>query len=212
MRIRHALLGLLLCAPLAAADEVVFYRCTDASGALTMQNMPCPKGDRQEKKVMQGVNAIPMSAPTNASRPAAAQPAPSITPIPTAPPTEAIAQQAPTRPVVAVADRLPPPVLFQCTTHDKDSYISEDPEPAPRCVLLRTTGLDGNPQSGAGEACEVVRDQCARVPDGALCDAWKKRLGETAVALRFGRPENQEKNRAEHERVQDIVSHSTCTN
>ena len=46
---------------------------------------------------------------------------------------------------------------------------------------------------------------------GALCDAWKKRLGETAVALRFGRPENQEKNRAEHERVQSIISHSTCT-
>ena len=211
MRIRHALLGLLLCAPLATADEVVFYRCTDASGALTMQNMPCPKGDRQEKKVMQGVNAIPMSTPANAPRPLAPQPAPSIAPAPAAPPVEAVAQQPPPRPVVAEADRLPPPVLFQCTTPDKDTYISEDPEPAPRCVVLRTTGLDGNPQNGAGEACEVVRDQCARVPDGALCDAWKKRLGETAVALRFGRPENQEKNQAEHDRVQDIISHTTCT-
>ena len=208
MRIRHVLLALLLCAPLAAADEVVFYRCTDATGALTMQNMPCPKGDRQEKKVMQGVNAMPMSTPASTPRPVAASPGPSITPTP---PTEATAMTPPTR-VVPEADRLPPPVLFQCTTPDKDSYISEDPEPAPRCVLLRTTGLDGNPRNGAGEACEVVRDQCARVPDGALCDAWKKRLGETAVALRFGRAENQEKNRAEHERVQDIVSHSTCTN
>ena len=205
MRIRFALLGLLLCAPLAIADEVVFYRCTDASGALTLQNMPCPKGEKQEKKVMQGVNSMPMAAPASTPRPAVAPHATVVAP--TTPPTDAAAQ-----PVVPEADRLPPPVLFQCTTHDKDSYISEDPEPAPRCVLLRTTGLDGNPQSGAGEACEVVRDQCARVPDGALCDAWKKRLGETAVALRFGRPENQEKNRAEHERVQDIVSHSTCTN
>ena len=207
MRIRHVLLALLLCAPLAAADEVVFYRCTDATGALTMQNMPCPKGDRQEKKVMQGVNAMPMATPASTPRPLTAPTAPNnvaATPETTTP--------APPQALVPEADRLPPPVLFQCTTHDKDSYISEDPEPAPRCVLLRTTGLDGNPQSGAGEACEVVRDQCARVPDGALCDAWKKRLGETAVALRFGRPENQEKNRAEHERVQDIVSHSTCTN
>ena len=205
MRIRFALLGLLLCAPLAIADEVVFYRCTDASGALTLQNMPCPKGEKQEKKVMQGVNSMPMAAPASTPRPAVAPHATVVAP--TTPPTDAAAQ-----PVVPEADRLPPPVLFQCTTHDKDSYISEDPEPAPRCVLLRTTGLDGNPQSGAGEACEVVRDQCARVPDGALCDAWKKRLGETAVALRFGRPENQEKNRAEHERVQSIISHSTCTN
>ena len=30
----------------------------------------------------------------------------------------------PSQPVVPEADRLPPPVLFQCTTHDKDSYIS----------------------------------------------------------------------------------------
>lgn len=209
MRIRLALLGLLLCAPLAAADEVVFYRCTDASGALTMQNMPCPKGDRQEKKVMQAVSTMPMATPASTPRPVAAQPAPGIA---QAAPVAGTTTPMPSQPVVPEADRLPPPVLFQCTTHDKDSYISEDPEPAPRCVVLRTTGLDGNPQNGAGEACEVVRDQCARVPDGALCDAWKKRLGETAVALRFGRPENQEKNRAEHERVQDIVSHSTCTN
>ena len=69
MRIRFALLGLLLCAPLAIADEVVFYRCTDASGALTLQNMPCPKGEKQEKKVMQGVNSMPMAAPASTPRP-----------------------------------------------------------------------------------------------------------------------------------------------
>lgn len=209
MRIRLALLGLLLCAPLAAADEVVFYRCTDASGAPTLQNMPCPKGDQQEKKVMQAVSTMPMATPASTPRSVAVQPAPNIAP---ATPVPGITTPTPPPPAVPEGDRLPPPVLFQCTTHDKDSYISEDAEPAPRCVVLRTTGLDGNPQNGAGEACEVVRDQCARVPDGALCDAWKKRLGETAVALRFGRSENQEKNRAEHERVQSIISHSTCTN
>lgn len=206
MQIRFALLTLLLCAPLAAADEVVFYRCTDASGALTLQNMPCPKGEKQEKKVMQGVNSMHMAAPASTPRPIVAPHATPVTPVTppdTAAPTDAQA-------AVPEAERLPPPVLFQCTTHDKDSYISEDAQPAPRCVVLRTTGLDGNPQNGAGEACEIVRDQCARVPDGALCDAWKKRLGETAVALRFGRPENQAKNQAEHQRVQDIVSHSAC--
>ena len=207
MPIRFALLGLLLCALPVAADEVVFYRCTDASGALTLQNMPCPKGEKQEKKVMQGVNSMPMAAPASAPRHVVAPPATVVAPAPPPPDTSATAAPPPT---VPEAERLPPPVLFQCTTHDKDTYISEDAEPAPRCVVLRTTGLDGNPQNGAGEACEVMRDQCARVPDGALCEAWKKRLGETAVALRFGRPENQAKNRAEHQRVQDIVNHSTC--
>lgn len=110
----------------------------------------------------------------------------------------------------ADAPRLPPPVLFQCTTYDKDTYVTEESEPASRCVSLRTTGLDGNPRSGAGQACEVVRDTCARVPDGGLCDAWKKRRDETEVAYRFARRENAEKNRAEYERVARILSESDC--
>ena len=101
-------------------------------------------------------------------------------------------------------------MLFQCTTYDKDSYVTEDDIPASRCVALRTVGLDGNPQSGAGQACEVVRDTCARVPDGALCDAWKRRRDETEVAWRFARPENVEKNRAEYERVVRILAGSSC--
>ena len=210
MPLRHALLALLLLTPPTFADEVVFYRCTDSSGALTLQNMPCPKGDTQVKKVMQGVTTVPAPAPTRSTStpPAGFKPSMQVED-----PTPPAALQAGTVDTDAApaSKPLPPPVLFQCTTHDKDSYISEDADPAPRCVVLRTTGLDGNPQSGAGEACEVMRDQCARVPDGALCGAWKKRLGETEVALRFGRPEHQEKNRAEHERVQDIISHSACT-
>ena len=104
----------------------------------------------------------------------------------------------------------PPPVLFQCITYDKDSYITEDEEPQSRCVALRTVGLDGNPQGGAGEACEMMRDTCARVADGALCDAWKKRLGETEVAWRFARAGNERKNKQEFERTQKIWNQSTC--
>jgi len=92
MQIRFALLTLLLCAPLAAADEVVFYRCTDASGALTLQNMPCPKGEKQEKKVMQGVNSMHMAAPASTPRPIVAPHATPVTPVTppdTAAPTDA---------------------------------------------------------------------------------------------------------------------------
>ena len=212
MKLRHALILLLLASP-ASADEVVFYRCTDASGALTLQNMPCPKGAKQEKKVMQSVSTVPMgdatpakpvpSGVTPASAPSTATPT-----VPAAPkPSEAVAD-GDAKP--AVENRLPPPILFQCTTYDKDTYITESEEPQSRCVSLRTVGLDGNPQTGAGEACEMMRDQCARVADGALCEAWKKRVGETEVAARYARPGNEAKNTAEFERTRKIYRESTC--
>lgn len=208
MKFRHVLPALLLFASWANAEEVVFYRCTDASGALTIQNMPCPKGSKQEKKVMQSVNTVPMGGA------APAKPASPHVPPPASPAaTLAVAPAAPATPTPAEAPaekRLPPPVLFQCTTYDKDTYITEGEEPQSRCVPLRTVGLDGNPQTGAGEACEMMRDQCARVADGALCEAWKKRVGETEVAWRFARPGNEAKNKAEFERTQKILRESAC--
>ncbi len=79
-------------------------------------------------------------------------------------------------------------------------------------VLLAgaTFEISPNPQTGAGEACEMKRDQCARVADGALCDAWKKRVGETEVAWRFARAGNEEKNKLEFERAQEIYRQSGC--
>ncbi|MGH8060518.1 MAG: DUF4124 domain-containing protein [Pseudoxanthomonas sp.] len=224
MKLRYLLLILLLPTAGASADEVVFYRCTDASGALTLQNMPCPKGDKQEKKVMQSVNTVPMGTasappPIPAAAPAAitTTPADAYTPAaaaatsaPTADPAILTSGPAPEVVAIAVEDRLPPPVLFQCITYDKDSYITEDEEPQSRCVALRTIGLDGNPQGGAGEACEMMRDTCARVADGALCDAWKKRLGQTEVAWRFARPGNEAKNKEEYERTRKIWDQSAC--
>ena len=218
MKFRFALPVLLLIACSAGADEVVFYRCTDASGALTLQNMPCPKGSKQEKKVMQSVSTVPMGsaatakpAPTSAS-PAVSSPVsapPAATPVvPAAPmPAEGVADSGAE---ATVENRLPPPILFECTTYDKDTYITESADPQSRCVALRTVGLDGNPQTGAGEACEMMRDQCARVADGALCDAWKKRVGETEVAARYARPGNEAKNKAEFERTRKIYRESTC--
>lgn len=203
MRSMLLALGLLPVAP-AFAGEVVFYRCTDTAGHLTIQNSPCPKGMREEKKTMQGVSTMPMSTPAR----------PATTAAPAVPPQRAAAPETThVEPPQAVDDgkpRLPPPVLFQCTTYDRDSYITESSEPQKRCVPLRTVGLDGNPSAGAGQACDIVYDQCARVPDGALCEAWKKRLGETEVAWRFGRTENADKNKAEFDRVQRIIDESTC--
>lgn len=225
MKLQHALMALLLLAPEAFAGEVTFYRCTDATGALTVQNMPCPKGNQQEKRVMQSVGSVPMGKPAPAARPAVVPP-PVTAVTPTTPPvpgklvvpaprmimesgTESDKTDADAKAEVDTK-RLPPPVLFQCTTYDKDSYITESEEPQSRCVAMSTVGLDGNPQLGAGEACEVMRDQCARVADGALCEAWKKRMDETEVAARFARAENVDKNKAEFERAQKIYNESTC--
>lgn len=37
----------------AQGGKVVIYRCTDALGQLTVQNnTPCPKGQQQEKRVL----------------------------------------------------------------------------------------------------------------------------------------------------------------
>ena len=193
-------------APASRAGDVVIYRCTDASGALTLQNSPCPKGMKQEARTMQSVNTVPMAPGQATSAPSPAIPPPAANPVPPATATAPTSVGTP----APDARRLPPPVLFQCTTYDKDTYVTEDSEPASRCVALRTTGLDGNPQGGAGQACEVVRDTCARVPDGALCDAWKKRRDETEVAWRFARRENVDRNRAEYERVARILSESDC--
>ncbi len=129
--------ALLLIATMSAAhaDEVVIYRCVDAAGALAIQNMPCPPGTRQSRRVMQAPQpaVVPMPpAPLQAQ----AAPLPSHVPGPVRPtPTP-----EPGPPPVPA----PPPPLFQCSSRDGGQYLQEDPEPVPRCVPLRTVGLDGN--------------------------------------------------------------------
>lgn len=192
----------------AYADEVAIYRCTDAAGAVTMQNMPCPKGMHQEKKLMQGITTVPMAdkaAPARTNVPAQAPSKPVEMDLAT--PAED-GGETPTTP--SDLAKLPPPKLFRCTTRESSTYVTEESEPPERCLPLRTVGLDGNPQTGAGNACEVVRDSCAPIPDEGLCAAWKKRHDEAEVAWRFTRPESEEKNRLEFERAQRILAESNC--
>jgi hypothetical protein len=127
------------------------------------------------------------------------------------PPVEArVPETPPAPPRIADADRLPPPALYQCNTYDNDSYLSEEAAPAPRCVRLQTTDLQGATDDSAGVACQMVTDQCQRIADGAACDAWKRRLRETEAAWKFGVAADADTHRAEYERVQAIVRDSTC--
>ncbi|KAF1697146.1 DUF4124 domain-containing protein [Pseudoxanthomonas koreensis] len=104
--------------------------------------------------------------------------------------------------------RPPPPPIFRCTTHDNDSYLSEEAEVPPRCLPLRTVGLDGNPATGAGRACEVGRARCSRVPDGAACEAWRRHAREAESRWRFAHPDNTERRRTEYDRLAALVSES----
>ena len=180
-----------------AQASVVIYRCTDAAGAVTFRNdRPCSKGSQQKREVLD------TPAPAPAYRP------PPPDPVVAPPPPVEAPPPAPSK--IADADRLPPPALYQCNTYDNDSYLSEDPTPAPRCVRLQTTNLQGAVDDSAGVACQMVTDQCQRIADGAACDAWKRRLRETDAALTFGTAADADTHRADFERVQAIVRDSTC--
>lgn len=203
--------GLLAAAALPAlAQDVIIYRCTDAAGGLAIQNLPCPKGTQQQKKRIPALQTAPAYVPPAAPPAPAPTPSPSPTPPAPAATQTAAAPPAPVQAPATEAPRLPPPALFECTTRDNDRYLSEDEQAATRCLPLRTTGLDGNPQGGAGQACEVVSDRCARVPDGAACDAWSRRLREAESHWRFALPEHAEQRRLDYERLRRIVEESRC--
>lgn len=195
------LLTLLLLAPgpLLAA-EIVFYRCTDASGALTVQNLPCPKGTQQTRKVMQA----PATPPPPPTAPPAALPHLLPAPMPAA------ATDTPPIPVLPAKEPVPLPPLFQCRTREGESYLGETGEPPSRCIAMRVTGLDGNPGTGAGEACEVVRDTCSEVPPALLCASWRQRVQDAESQWRFASPARAETLRLEFQRLQSQLDASDC--
>ena len=189
----------------APAAGVVIYRCTDAFGALTVQNdVPCPKGSKQKKQVVEAPPPMPAYR-----APARVAPAPAPPPVVPATPAEA-ASAEPTAPAIADADRLPPPALFQCNTYDNDSYLSENPSPPPRCVRLQTTDMAGTADNNVGVACQMMTDQCQRIADGGACTAWKQRLRELEAGWKFARADDAEAAKAEYERALKIVRDSTC--
>ena len=203
-------------APGAPAAVETIYRCTDASGNLTVQNLPCPSGTTQREQRVQGVSSVPTAAASTFPPAAAVQPGSSgeFTTTSTGPEPRILdSANLPRTPLPDAVgepdpDRLPPPPLFRCTTYDNDSYLSEEQEQPPRCLRLRTVGLDGNPAAGAGQACEVVRDKCARVADGGACEAWHRYAREAESRLRFSHPDNVERRRTEYERLAAIVAES----
>ena len=190
----------------AHAQGTVIYRCTDASGAVTMQNdKPCGPGMKQETR---NVGVLPTAPPPTAranTAPATPPPVlgnfelvvgPSTTPLPVATTPE--------------AERVPPPTLFQCKTWDDDSYLSENGEPEAICAPLATTGIDGNPSLGAGAACEVRRDECTPVAAEALCASWRRRVDEAEFRWKFARGNDGDTRKTEYDRLAKLLAESNC--
>lgn len=196
---------LLLASASAQAGEVVFYRCTDAAGALTVQNMPCPKGTQQQsKKVMQAVETRPPPPPI-------ANPPPAALPQLIAAPAPAAAAAAPAKAAAVVtAPPVPLPELFQCRTREGQNYFSETNEPPSRCVAMQVTGLDGNPNTGAGDACEVIRDTCTAVDPAQRCATWQQWVNDAESEWRFAAASQAETLREKHLRLESLLVGSDC--
>lgn len=194
--------------PAAVATQVVIYRCTDAGGALTVQNdEPCPAGSRQERTIVEPPPPMPVYVPQAPAAPAAAPVAvQSAVTTPAAPERPDV--PAPAR--IADADRLPPPPIFRCHTPGNDRYVSEDAEPKPRCVALQTVGINGDPNLGAGAACEWQYDRCERIPDGEACDGWRQRGREIESTWRYARGDARPPLQEAFARVSTILSDTTC--
>ena len=199
-----ALAGLLGC---AGAEATTIYRCTDAKGAVTMQNdKPCGPGMKQEIRT---IGELP-TAPAPAARPAA-------TPVSSGPPPGASFElvrgpvtEALPAPSVPQAERKPPPTLFQCRTFDADTYLTESDTPESRCIALNTVGLDGTAAMGAGAACEMKQDTCTALDGPALCQAWQRRIDEAKFRMTFAADADKATRKAEYERQLASFVDSTC--
>ncbi|MGH8086306.1 MAG: DUF4124 domain-containing protein [Lysobacter sp.] len=195
--------------PGRAQGAVVIYRCTDASGAVTVQNdVACPKGSRQQRRVIETAAPPPYTPPPPEPEPrvtAQTMPPPAPTVIEAPPP------ESPTDAPIPLVERTAPPPLFACKTWNREEYLSDNPIPAERCAPMQTTGLGGDPEMGAGAACMMVTDFCQPVPEAALCERWHDHLMRTEAIIEFDRARDPVAANAELERIRSIVARSTCT-
>ncbi|MGN0864476.1 MAG: hypothetical protein ACI4N1_14310, partial [Stenotrophomonas koreensis] len=129
----------------AGAGETVIYRCTAADGSIALQSMPCPASSHSQVRRLSADYAPPAL-----SLPPAAPAQPATTPsTASAPETPAASSTASGR-----AKPLPLPALHHCQPRSGTAYYTDRLEETVRCVPLRVTGLDGNPATAAGQACE----------------------------------------------------------
>jgi hypothetical protein len=200
-----ALIALLLAVSPFAAHATTIYKCTDAKGTVTMQNdKPCAPGEKQEVRTIGELPTAPAPAPRAEKVEA-----------PSGPPAGAsfelvrgpAADELPASDI-PLADRKPPPPLFECKTWEAETYLSETDTPKEHCVFLNTVGLNGG--SGAGEACEIKRDTCTALTDKALCTAWQRRIDEANFRMKYAAKGDKAEREADYKRQLAAFIDTSC--
>jgi hypothetical protein len=199
------LLGLLLCMHAVFAQETVFYKCTDAKGAVSVQNgTPCAPGMKQEVRHIGEVRTVPVPAKKPAAE--ASTPAPVY--------GDFVMVSGPNmkrKPAPESAALPAPPPLFQCRTWDGNDYLGEVEKPAPRCVPLQVVGIDGSQQLGAGDACEMRDDTCTAIAAESLCEAWLRRLDDAEFKLKYASDDNRGDRQSSFDAIDAKVKASRCS-
>lgn len=187
MRWWPSLAILLACVGPAGAQQLTVYRCTDASGRVSLQDEPCPAGQAQERRSM----VRPQDPPPRPATPSPAAPTP---PAPAQPPA----------PVIRV-ERTPPPPLYQCTAYDGETRYSENYDPNPRCVPLAVLGYD----AGAwGATCRWVEDSCVQLDDIGACEVFKAKLEQAESDALHAFSDTAAYRKSEVRRLRQIVDTS----
>jgi len=195
---------LLMLSGVGAAQETVFYKCTDASGKVSVQNgTPCAPGMRQEIRRVGGVQAVPSSRP--AAPASVAAPAPQYGEFVLVSGPQSRRSPAPQAAVLPA-----PPPLYQCRSWEGETYYGESADPPSRCVPLQVVGLDGSTDPGLAQACEVRQDTCTPVPDDQLCAAWYRRLDEAEFRWRYASDDTRRQRQREFEAMKARIDGSRC--
>lgn len=203
---RIFLLLLLLVSPqIAFAQETVFYKCTDAKGATSLQNgTPCATGMKQEIRRIGEVRTVPV--------PEKKEPAEAAKVAPVYGDFVMVAGPNMKRKPAPESAKLPaPPALFQCRTWDGNDYLGEEEKPAPRCAPLEVVGIDGSQSSGLASACEMRNDTCTAIPEEGLCDAWLRRLDDAEFKLNYASNDNRRERQSAFDDIDAKVKASKCS-
>jgi hypothetical protein len=195
------LASLLVVPTFVSAADITIYRCTGQDGKLTLRDTPCHKGETQQAKEMQR----PKDPPKRAKAKATTTRAPSRAVATTA--ATAAAPVATTRYIVMK----PPKPMYECTTPDGTSYMSDTGEGNPRWMPLwalgypvvdsrtslgdnvggrpgRPSGTQPGPPMGGQFIYDPygpgswVRDACSELPQREACARLRDRRWELGRA------------------------------
>ena len=141
---RTGAIALVLLATAAPAAEITVYRCTDADGAVSLQDKPCAATQTQERRALRAPDDPPASAQSS--------PSPSTRDIDARPGAESDRTTTP-----ALRARRAPAPLYVCERHDGTSYESSTGVGERRWVPLWALGADPRAPADALDPATIGR-------------------------------------------------------